>query len=238
LKLRRGLAVVLILFVVAVAALAAGDGARDGSTSSLVMGHNARWGATGKTSIARARLQRAAKLSADTYLGQLITDRDSILERWPDRLGEPIRVWVSTPDSLPGWKRDFVPPVTDAFDEWSRTGIPVRFTFVDDSAAAEVRVFWAEKLDGRTAGMTFWQSDSRRWMRSARITIALRASDGGSQNARGIGSIALHEVGHLLGLSHSPHAQDIMAPWVIGRGLTDGDRATIRLLYALPAGRI
>ena len=237
-KHRRVVGLTLLLGVVAAVALATGGRAREGAMSSLVLGHNARWGTTTRTSVARARLQRVAKLTRGTYLGQLITDRDSILERWPDRLGQPIRVWVSTPDSLPGWKPDYIAPVTEAFDEWSRTGIPVRFDFVDDSASAEVRVFWAERLDGRTAGMTFWQSDSRRWMRSARITIALRASDGGNQNARGIGSIALHEVGHLLGLSHSPHARDIMAPWVIGRGLTDGDRATIRLLYALPAGRI
>ena len=237
-KLRSVVACTLSIGVAAFIALAMSGRARDGVTSSVVLGHGTRWGSTAKSSIARTRLQRVAKLSRGTYLGKLITDRDSILERWPDRLGEPIRVWVSTPDSLPGWKPEYVAPVNEAFQQWSATGIPVRFTFVDDSASAEVRVFWAEVLDGHTAGMTFWQSDNRRWMRSARITIALHASDGGRQNARGIGSIALHEVGHLLGLSHSPHARDIMAPWVIARELSEGDQATVRLLYALPAGKI
>lgn len=238
LKLRRVVGCVAVLLVVVAIALVTSGRTHPGVTSSLVMGHNARSGGAAKSVSATSRRQRVARLSRGTYFGQLITDRDSVLERWPDRVGRPIRVWISTPDSVEGWKSDYIAPVTTAFEQWSATGIPVRFEFVDDSTSAEVRVFWADSLDGHTAGMTFWQSDSRRWMRSARITIAMRASDGGRQNGRGISSIALHEVGHLLGLSHSPHARDIMAPWVIAKQLSDGDRATVRLLYALPAGRI
>jgi hypothetical protein len=238
LKLRRVVGSIAVLLAAIAIAFVASVRKHPGVTSSLVMGHNARSGAASKSAAAKSRLQRVARLSRGTYFGQLITDRDSVLERWPDRIGRPIRVWISTPDSIDGWKIEYRESVTAAFQEWSATGIPVRFDFVDDSASAEVRVFWAESLDGHTAGMTFWQSDSRRWMRSARITIAMRASDGGRQNARGIGSIALHEVGHLLGLSHSPHSRDIMAPWVTAKELSPGDRATVRLLYALPAGRI
>ena len=205
-------------------------------TSSLVLGNTRT--SSAKVAGARTKAQRVARLSRGTYLGKLLTDRDSILERWPDRVERPIRVWIERADSLAEWKPEYVEPVENAFHAWSATGIPVRFEVTDDSARAEVRVFWAERLDRHTAGMTFWQSDQQRWMRAARVTIALRASDGGRQNARGISSIALHEVGHLLGLSHSPHAGDIMAPWVTARTLSDGDEATVRLLYALPAGKI
>lgn len=206
-------------------------------TSALVLGHSAKSSAAVKAG-ARTKAQRVARLSRGTYFGKLITDRDSILERWPDRVERPVRLWISTPDSLDEWKPEYIDVVRAAFDQWSATGIPVSFVMTEDSAAAEVRVFWAARLDKHTAGMTFWQSDKKRWMRSARVTIALRASDGGKQNARGISSIALHEVGHLLGLSHSPHANDIMAPWVTAKQLSDGDQATVRLLYALPAGKI
>jgi hypothetical protein len=237
LKLRRIVGCVAVVLPVVAIALVMSVSTHPGMTSSLVMGHNARSGAS-NSAAAKSRRERVARLARGTYFGQLITDRDSVLERWPDRISRPIRVWISTPDSVSEWKSEYVASVTTAFELWSATGIPVQFDFVGDSASAEVRVFWADSLDNHTAGMTFWQSDSRRWMRSARITIAMRASDGGKQNARGIGSIALHEVGHLLGLSHSPHARDIMAPWVIAKELSPGDRATIRLLYALPAGRI
>jgi hypothetical protein len=45
-------------------------------------------------------------------------------------------------------------------------------------------------------------------------------------------------VGHLLGLGHSRSEQDIMASWVLADELSESDRATLRLLYALPPGRV
>ena len=51
-------------------------------------------------------------------------------------------------------------------------------------------------------------------------------------------SIALHEIGHLLGLDHTGDQANVMAPRVRVRDLSDADRATVRLLYSVPAGRI
>ena len=50
-------------------------------------------------------------------------------------------------------------------------------------------------------------------------------------------AIALHEVGHLLGLDHAESSDDIMSARVRVRELSETDRATVRLLYAVPAGR-
>jgi predicted Zn-dependent protease len=57
-------------------------------------------------------------------------------------------------------------------------------------------------------------------------------------DSRGMRAIALHEVGHSLGLSHSLNPQDIMAPLIRVDVLSLSDRNTIKLLYSFPAGTI
>ena len=51
-------------------------------------------------------------------------------------------------------------------------------------------------------------------------------------------AIALHEVGHLLGLDHTMSEENIMSPRVRVRELSEADRATVLLLYRLPAGSL
>jgi len=63
-------------------------------------------------------------------------------------------------------------------------------------------------------------------------------TSGRSLDTRGVRAIALHEIGHMIGLSHSTDGHDIMAPLVRVGDLSSTDRATARLLYTFPAGRI
>ena len=53
-----------------------------------------------------------------------------------------------------------------------------------------------------------------------------------------LASIALHEVGHLLGLDHTRDQNNIMTSRVRVRDLSAADRATARLLYSLPPGSV
>ena len=186
----------------------------------------------------REAWHRALPRMAGTYLPDVVREGSALAKRWGDRRHDPIRVRIAPGDSLAGWDRAFVREVREAFATWERVGLPVRFAFVDAPADAEVHVSWVEQLSDRRAGVIHWSGDADGWLVSARIELALRVSDGGAATLASLRRIALHEVGHLLGLEHSADAADVMAAWVEAGELTERDRATARLLYTLPPGAI
>lgn len=182
--------------------------------------------------------QRIAQGSAGTYIDDLIATRDSALVRWPDRTTHPLRVWIAEDPKLVGWNADFVTSVRDAFDTWVTTGIPVRFTHVTDSASADVHVYFTERFANGISGKTVWSRDAAWWLVSSDIQLGLAHPGGGIVSPPQMRAIALHEVGHLLGLDHAVAADEIMSARIRVRELTDADRATIRLLYSVPAGSL
>jgi predicted Zn-dependent protease len=184
-------------------------------------------------------ISREAVLSAapGTYIEQVLADRDSTIERWPARVAQPIRVWIDSTPLLSGPQTNFPEAVRSAFDTWGKAGIPVRFAFVPSSHDADIRVHWTTHLDHKT-GSTTWRTDRNGWLTQGDITLATHISDGMPLDSRGMRAIALHEVGHSLGLSHSLNPQDIMAPLIRVDVLSLSDRNTIKLLYSFPAGPI
>ena len=183
----------------------------------------------------RARLDEG---SSGTYIDDLLGARDSALTRWPDRLSRPLRVWISGAESLQGWNADFMPAVRDAFDTWVQAGVPVHFTFVIDSSSADVHVGFIERFGNGISGKTIWSRDAKWWLVSSDITLGLAHPTGGVVSAPQMRAIALHEVGHLLGLDHSQDLDNIMSARIRVRDITEADRATMRLLYSLPAGSL
>jgi hypothetical protein len=181
------------------------------------------------TSPARDEILRAGH---GTYIGRILLDRDSTLDRWSDRVASPIRVWVE-PASQPG----FTALVQEAFGEWVDVGLPLRFIFVGRARDAEITVRWTEHLERKT-GNTVWRVDNHGWMRSGDVLLATHTGDGRPLEAQSLRAIALHEVGHLIGLAHSDDGRDVMAPLVRVAALSAADRATARLLYTLPAGHL
>jgi hypothetical protein len=182
--------------------------------------------------------RRIALGESGTYIGEILAERDSALARWPDRSTQPIRVWIGSGARLQDWSDHFPERVRSAFDEWSGLGIPVRFAFVTDSASADVHVTWIDHFDTPISGKTLWARDRSWWIVSGNITLALHHNGGEPLDDSAVKAIALHEVGHLLGLDHTADTTNIMTARVRVRDLSAADRATMKLLYTLPPGSV
>lgn len=171
-----------------------------------------------------------------TYIDELLRTGGAALTRWPARGRTPVSYWIQPGAGLPGYVPENRRRVTDAFAAWERSGIPLRFARTRDSAAADIVVVWTPRFDEPISGKTRWMHDRRGWIQSARVTLALHRYTGEQLNGDALHAIALHEVGHSLGLDHTSDVANVMAPRVRVRELSDADRATARLLYRLPPG--
>lgn len=181
---------------------------------------------------------RLAMGAPGTYIDEILASRDSSLARWRDRSIEPLRIWVDIAPPLDAWRREFAQHARDAFEAWEAVGIPVRFTFVVDPAQSDVQVTWVDRFDEQISGKTHWARDENWWITDGSIVLALHHRDGHALDTAAIRAIALHEVGHLLGLDHTADETSIMTPRVRVRDLSNADRATVKLVYSLPAGSI
>jgi hypothetical protein len=173
-----------------------------------------------------------------TYIAEMLAERDSALARWHDLKGKPLSIWIQPTSDVKEFRPDLAVSVRNAFVDWDLLNLPVRFAFTSDSAAADVHVTFIDHFDEPISGRTKWARDDDWWIIGADIVLAVHHRNGNALDDESMKAMALHEIGHLLGLDHTTDSTSIMAPKVRVRDLSPADRATVRLLYTLPPGAI
>ncbi len=185
-----------------------------------------------------ARLAARRQLTAEagqTYLDSLVLNTDSVVRRWPDRRGTPLRVCIVDGDT-DDWSPRMGGFVRDALDRWEHAGIAVRFTVVADTASADITVRWLDHFDIDRAGQTDLTWDQTGRVRKAAVSLALRTTTGLVIPDPALLAVAVHEAGHALGLPHSADSLDVMFPATRTGELSARDRRTASVLYQLPTG--
>jgi hypothetical protein len=189
--------------------------------------------------LARAEARRQIRGSArTTYLNEILARTpDSILHRWDNRILKPVKVYLA-PGTVANYRPAFLDAVRQAFGRWQEAGIPVRFDLSADSTTAEVQVKWRLQFEIDRTGQTdlTWDPDGHH--QSGLITLATFNQLGQPMGVDEIRIVALHEIGHLLGLDHSPDSTDLMYPVARVRDLSARDIQSARLLYQLSPGSI
>ncbi len=194
-------------------------------------------GEVGDRMLRLATRERLSREAGGTYLDSLISSTDSVVRRWPDRWGRPIRVYL-VEGGAPGYLPKMADFARDAFDRWEQTGVGIKFQVVSDSAETDVMVRWIDHFDFDRAGQTDLTWDQAGRVRRASISLALRTHTGAALPDAALLSVAVHEAGHALGLPHSPDSNDVMFPAMRTGTLTERDRRTIEVLYRLPPGPV
>lgn len=189
-----------------------------------------------------AELRRQVlNLASGTYINDVLGEQDSALYRWPERLTDALRVYIEPSSTVANWDPHYPEMARTVFGEWSEAGFPLRFTFIYDSTTADIAIHWIDRFgpeSGQRIGVTDRTQTSQFQIAKARVSVANHDSAGRALSTKTVSGIIRHEVGHALGLNHANDATSVMYRESATSTIGNSDRATLRLLYLVPAGSL
>ena len=176
-------------------------------------------------------------MQTNTYLNGSV--KNGNIMRWSIN---PLIVYIAPMKfySKPGEDAKYRKMVIDALNTWSAaSGGKIGFRITNVLLESNINVDW-KRVDRQALGHCYFNWDPQGRLYGAEVSIGL--TDGKIHKAYDcdieVYHTILHEIGHALGLGHSPYKQDIMyTPHQYGNAsLSANDKYSIQWLYRLPAG--
>ncbi len=173
-----------------------------------------------------------------TYLQESV--KNGRLMRW-NRM--PLKVYIAPMQfySKKGQDLKYRQYVKCALDEWQKVSNgKVSFVVVDNLLSSQVNIDW-KRVERQALGHCYFQYDNANRLYSAEVAIGLTEGlvHADYMDEEEVYHTILHEIGHAIGLGHSPFKKDIMyTPHQKGiMHVGDGDRLSVNWLYTFPQGK-